>query len=572
MSGQAYDSGGTMKSRRAARAVAVFVSVGLLGVFSITNAAAVSPPSFNGPGVGPQPKGLGMGSKAALAQASCNENGRTSFALEGSGPFCVMPWSANQNNGGATAQGVTKDSVKVVIYIENQQMAAMGSGSQAPTDQATGKTGKVADAIRDTLTAYQHANEISHTYQTWGRTIDFQVFEATGPDETAQRADATAIAAMKPFLVYDQTRWATGGAPALAAALAAKKIVVVSASTTPKIGKESDPYRWANAADDTAAVPLMASFVGRSLAGEKAQWAADSDLKAKTRAFGILYPTATTFDFASFQRLLVQNGAPKLAASVGYDPNSADQAAEQAATTVAKFKQAGVTSVILFAPGPLVSALMAKANEQDYHPEWLFTGYQYQDYDGFGRSFPQDQMKQAFGLSILWPYADPQGLITDGFRWYWGKTQGVYSTTIPAVIGFIYGSVQYAGPTLTAENVRKGWFSVPSTTSLYGQTGYGHTTNMPYPEYAASGTDRALAFWDSETTGPSQPGAPSGKGVFQYVDGGKRYTVVNMPKTEPKFFDMKGAVIQVPFSANYPDGVVPKAVPCSGCPSSGGTS
>jgi hypothetical protein len=561
-----------MKSRRVARVVAVLVSVGLLGVLGISDAWSASPPSFTGPGIGPQPKGLGMGSKAALAQDTCAENGRTSFALEGSGPFCVNPWSAGQDNGGATAQGVTKDKVLVVIYIENEQMAAMGSGSQAPTDQATGKTGKVADAIRDSLEAYQQAQDTSHTYQTWGRTIDFQVFEATGPDETAQRADATAIAAMKPFMVYDQTRWATGGAPALAAALAAKKIVVVSASTTPELGKKQDPYRWANAADDAAAIPLTASFVGRSLAGEQAKWAGDSDLKTKTRAFGVVYPTITTFDFANLQRLLADNGAPKLAASVGYDPDNTQQADEQLATSVVKFKQAGVTSVILFAPGPMVGALMTKASEQDYHPEWLFTGYQYQDYDGFARTYPADQMRQGFGLSILWPYADPQGLVTDGFRWYWGRTQGVYSTTVPAVIGFIYGSVQYAGPTLTAENVRKGWFSVPPTRSLYGQSGYGHTTDMPYPEYAASGTDRALAFWDGETTGPSQPGQPSGKGVFQYMDGGKRYTFANMPKTEPKFFDMKGAVIQVPFSANYPDGVVPTAVPCNGCPSSGGAS
>ena len=181
-----------------------------------------------------------------------------------------------------------------------QQMAAMGSGSQAPVDQTTGKTGAVSDAIRDAIKAYQHAQDTLHTYQTWGRTIDFQVFEATGPDETAQRADATAIAALKPFMVYDQTRWATGGAPALATALAAKKIVVVSASTTPEIGRKSDPYRWANAADDTAALPLTASFVGRSLAGEKAQWAGDSDLKTKMRSFGT--PVSIQYCSASLSR------------------------------------------------------------------------------------------------------------------------------------------------------------------------------------------------------------------------------------------------------------------------------
>ena len=131
----------------------------------------------------------------------------------------------------------------------------------------------------------------------------------------------------------------------------------------------------------------------------------------------------------------------------------------------------------------------------------MFTGFGYQDYDGFARTFPQEQMTSAFGLSILWPYADPEGLITEGFRWYWGLDQGTYSTTIPFVIAFIYGAVQYAGPTLTAENVRKGLFSVPATQSpRTGQSGYGFTTGMPYPEYAAGGTDRALAFWDGEPT------------------------------------------------------------------------
>ncbi len=564
-----------MRSPRPRRFVAGFVClamVGVLGTLGVAPASAASPPAFTGPGIGPQPKGLGLGSKAALAQEHCTDNGRTSFALEGSGPYCVSPWPDGKDNGGATAQGVTDDSVKVVIYIENQQQAAGGSGSQAPVNQVTKETGTVPDAIRDTLTAFEHAQETMQPYQTWGRTIDFQVFEASGADEAAQNADATTVAAMKPFLVYDQTKWATGGAPVFAAALAAKKIVTVSASTTPDIGKQQDPYRWANAADDTASVPLTASFVGRSLAGEKAQWAGDEELQKETRVFGIIYPTADTFDFASFQPQLTKAGGPELAAEASFDPEDSQAAADGAPISIQRMKEAGVTSVILFAPGPLVGTLMTVATQQEYFPEWVFTGFGYQDYDGFARTFPEDQMKSAFGLSILWPYADPEGRIIEGFRWYWGLDQGTYSTTIPAVIGFIYGSVQYAGPTLTAENVRKGWFSVPATINpRTGKSGYGFTTGMPYPEYAAGGTDRGLAFWDSEPTANTQAGAPVGKGVFQYVDGGKRYSVKDMPKKEPKFFDMEGAVYEVPFSANYTDGVVPAAMPCTGCPSSSAT-
>ena len=75
-----------MRFPRPRRFVAGLVSLAMVGGLGMlaTQASAASPPAFTGPGIGPQPKGLGMGSKAALAQEHCNENGRTSLALAGS--------------------------------------------------------------------------------------------------------------------------------------------------------------------------------------------------------------------------------------------------------------------------------------------------------------------------------------------------------------------------------------------------------------------------------------------------------------------------------------------------------
>ena len=169
------------------------------------------------------------------------------------------------------------------------------------------------DSLADTLKAYEATQEQLQTYQTWGRTIDFQIVEASGDDEASQRADATEVAAMKPFFVYDYTKSANNGAPVFTAALAAQKIITVSPSTTPQLAKASDPYRWGYNADTTASIPLTASFVGRSLASEKAQWAGDAALKSKTRAFGMIYPSDKTFDFAGFESQLAKNGGGKLA-------------------------------------------------------------------------------------------------------------------------------------------------------------------------------------------------------------------------------------------------------------------
>ena len=72
-------------------------------------------------------------------------------------------------------------------------------------------------------------------------------------------------------------------------------------------------------------------------------------------------------------------------------------------------------------------------------------------------------------------------------------------------------------------------------------------------------------------SGPSQAVNIPGKGVFMYMDGGKRYNYKGFPKAEPKFFDSKGAVSEVPADAQFTGGSPPEEVPCTGCPSSGST-
>ena len=132
------------------------------------------------------------------------------------------------------------------------------------------------------------------------------------------------------------------------------------------------------------------------------------------------------------------------------------------------------------------------------------------------------------------------------------------------------------GFTLTADNVKKGFFSVPATGgaatgTVAFQSGYGKTVGMPYDEYSLLGTDRAFAYWDADTTGPSQAVNIVGKGVMIYMDGGKRYNYKGFPKAEPKYFDPKGAVAAVPVDAQFTGGVAPEASPCTNCPSNGGT-
>jgi hypothetical protein len=299
-------------------------------------------------------------------------------------------------------------------------------------------------------------------------------------------------------------------------------------------------------------------------------------MTSKTRAFGAVYP-ASGLDIDAFERLLRQHGGSKLVDAVEYDNIDPSKFEEAAPTLVTRLKSANVTSVVLFAEPPMVRAVMAAASTQEFRPEWIITGFLFHDFDGFARGFDQEQMAHAFGIGVLPPSYEGSESSTGIFEWYWGPKQGSYAAAFQGAMSFVYSAIQYAGPTLTPNNVEKGLFSVPATGGAANGTtnfrnGYGKTVKMPYDEYALLGTDRNLAWWNPDISGPANAVATFvGKGKFMYLNDAKRYGYGEFPEKQPKFFDESVSVAQIPRSSNFQDGVVPADNPCTGCPVNGGT-
>src|SRR5262245_40556395 len=97
-----------MRRRWGIRLVAVGAIAALVGVATGAAVSAAPPEGVSMEGTGPPPAGLGLFSKAALAQEHCNaETGQMWSTWEGGGPWCVNPWAEGTKNGGATAPGVT---------------------------------------------------------------------------------------------------------------------------------------------------------------------------------------------------------------------------------------------------------------------------------------------------------------------------------------------------------------------------------------------------------------------------------------------------------------------------------
>ena len=532
----------------------------------------VVPQGLSMEGTGPSPEGAGLLSQDAVDQASCSGDGQTNSSFAGGGPYCVNPWPEGSDNGGETAPGVTATEVQVIGYIPAD--AENAGGSEAPVNRATGEPATIDDALADLLEVYDYLTNEVGTFQLWGRTPKIEFVEASGEDETAQRADALEVIDKRPFMVVDLTRTSSGGAPVFSAAVAAEDIVVVSSSTSSTTGAEQSPYRWSYASDQDAGPALTAAFLGKTLAGGTARYAGDDALTEETRAFGVVYPSSD-FDLGAFEDTMKDNGGPEMTDAVEFDPTAAAQITEQAPTMVNHLKAAGVTSVVLFGDFGVVRALMAAATDQDYHPEWIITGFGFHELSMFARTFDQDQMRHTFGLSALFPYfvTPPEYSYLTAYDWYWGTDQGNYWGISGGLADFVYRAMHYAGPTLTAENLKKGLFSVPATGGaatgiVTWQSGYGNTVGLPFEEYAQLGSDRALAWWNADATGPSQATGVPGQGVFMYLDGGLRYGYGGFPDEEPTFFDEATAIDTVDVTSLFEGGVPPAPTPCPGCPSS----
>jgi hypothetical protein len=562
------------------RMVSVVVTIALAAGLAVAVAPGAGAVGTSTGKTGAQPAGQGLGSKSALAQSTCNTTTkRTSFYIGmGTGPFCVNPWKAGANNGGATAPGVSATEVKVVVYVPTatQLAAQRAAGTSGPVNQVTNQPANWQDNFKDFDTVYQYAIKTFGTYQTWGRHPVYEYVEASGTDEAAQRADALAVIAKKPFIVldaYDQSL----GAPIFESEIAKAHIIVDGAAATSltatDLAKQA-PYRWAIQSDSTASLYLVSSFLG-TVSGQKAQYAGDTSLQGKTRAFGLVTPT-TGVDVDLLKAAFKKDGVTAPAAEVTYDPTATATFDDTAKTNIAKLQSAGVTSVILVANQAMDKALMAAATSNNFKPEWIETGYQFSDYDGFARNWDQDQASHAFGIGVLNPLVTGASATTGAFQWYWGTKQGNISAGGNGFFSFLYGAIQYAGPKLTVANVQKGLFSVPavggaSDGTVTFQTGYGRTVGLPYDEYFGLGTDVEMIWWNPNSTGGANAVASAvGKGKWAYLNNGKRYSFGSFPKGA-KFFDLASSVDQVPLSSTYLGGVAPAANPCGPtCPSTTG--
>jgi hypothetical protein len=577
--------GGSRRWTRCALSSFVLVATAL---GAVSAGAAAEPPV----GAGPPVAASGIGTATAMNDSRCHTGAgfnvygnwdTTAVGGGGSGPLCAKSWSARDDNGGATSPGVTRDKVTVVAIVPSadQTEQLLADATQAPgipVDRATGQKGTWEDAVHD------HLLPLLKFYETWGRDIELRFVRSSGTDEAAQRSDAVTIKAMKPFAAVDLF---TAGLLTLEAELARAKIVTFGTATTAKQALAQAPYRWGTT-DGQATAVNAAAVLGKQLANKKAAFAGDA-LQGRTRVFGAV--AADIVDVPRFESDLRKQGA-KLAVSQTYvntgglagDPAKAQ---ESAPVIVTKMKQAGVTTIAVFADHAMVSSLMDAATKQDYFPEWFNTGVLYSDLTLFARTYPQDQARHMFGISWLWPWLAPDPAptppakslttLTDMENWYWGEGHGTAANvSVLPLLNWLVAGLHNAGPRLTPKTFQQGYFAAPASggaatgNPLSPLIAYGRQTGLPYDSYMYGGTDFVPFWYDPDATGAAATIGAVAKGAEWYPNQATRYKANGVTKKPLGYFDTSNAITD--FKTRPSSSPAPVyAGDCTDCPAQTGT-
>lgn len=452
----------------------------------------------------------------------------------GYAPPCVEPWKGG-NNGGATAPGVTKDTITVALYQAQPDLLQQAFFKNTGSDESL-------STERDTT--QQYVDYFSAHYELYGRKIKLVTVKASGApdDDIAAKADAIKVATeVHAFASFG----GPGQTTAYADELTARGVLCVGdcVIAEPQSFLQSHaPYVWPTVASPEQAAEHWAAFVGKQLAGHKAAHAGDRALQAKTRAFGVVHYDDDAGTFAAsvkyFERRLASYKVKaKVTIPYSLDLSTAQQ---DARNIIAKLKSSGVTSVVIAGDPVFPSFLTKAATEQEYYPEWVVLGYAFTDTAIFGRQYDQKQWTHAFGVSLL-PARTTDAIDELGnlITWQTGMPPAAktFRELVQAPLIFFTG-VHLAGPRLTAKTFRDGLYRFPpaaTTTATRLHLSWGRHRIWKQLDLTG-GDDATVVWWNPDASGPDEVGT-DGKGLYEYADMGKRYLPGQWPTTPITLFD-----------------------------------
>jgi hypothetical protein len=491
-----------------------------------------------------------------LGQGPCRPDSRMKGVSRYTPP--CLKWVGG-DNGGATYRGVTKDTIKVVAWI-----SARDPGTEAILEGA-----KLADPPTILARAYDALRiYYNQHYETYGREVQVveyhSSYNSSSPSDEILKQDAAKIEKdVKPFAVIV-------GDPAaqipkvLGQELANRGIVCMcTVGLSSQFYKENPPYIFSSlpTADEYAA--HIGEYICKRLGTKPAKWAGDPTIAAKARKYFLVYlqgaygqvdpegRRARDLIVRELGKCGIQLPEDQQYAYL-YDPGRNQQ---DVSGMIIRMRQANATTIIPVVDPLYPILITSEATRQQFYPEWLVTGTGLMDTTAAGRLYDQAQWRHAFGISPLWvtwatvanspgyrefyhglPDAPRGSCGADGKPGQGYRCEGVLINIYRAYFQTLLQGIHLAGPKLTADTFAAGILAYPRT----GGTAAAPTV-FRTREFPTEIKDFTEVFYAADQSGPDERGE-QGLGMIEKVEGGRRYATGQWPSTEPRVFDMTGAV------------------------------
>ncbi len=446
-------------------------------------------------------------------------------------PPCAPRWPDGADNGGATAPGVTADTVKVLLFRENKNEQVTLLLNKYKLRATKEEDAAFMDAAERYLNKYD---------EFYGRTIDLVLFDAancpeTPPDVPACRAEAQrAIKEHHPFAVI----WPTPNYPSVFDEFAKAGVITLGGwhfDNAYFAGRR--PYRWDVFMDGTRSAQGIGEYYCNKLAKKPATHAGriihpsfpnggNRDLTPRKLGIVVQETPANQPTGELLKQIVARcdDSEPVLTTYV----SDIERAQQQSAAITQALIDAQVTTVVCMCDPIAPIFQMQSQSSSNYYPEILLPGLGLLDYDLLGRLYDKRQMAHAFGpshlqvpvdhsdsdASLMWRSAGESGDACDSCN-----LNASYFNLIGAMI-------QVAGPQLTPANVEAGMLN------LEDRGGWEQTGHNPHYILASFGADDYTlvsdlkeVYW-SESAVSKVDGNP---GAYVATDDGRRYRLGEIP-------------------------------------------
>lgn len=429
----------------------------------------------------------------------------------------------NGDNGGATTDGVTGETIKVAYRTtaEGNVLGLFAQLSGMPINESSDDLTRTAEGL------IEYFNE---NYQLYGRRLEMTGYQGRGQlleELFGGGQEGAANDALKASDEIGAFADVTSLTQPYADALSRNGVVNFGAPYMSQEWFENRrPYAWTSTPDCSAVSEMSTEYANKKLLNRPAQFAG-GDLQGRERSIAVVAPNNLEYQQCVATGLqVIRDAGNEIDLELEYVLDFANVAA-QAPSVLAKLKDNDITSVACYCDPLMVLSLAGQASEQNYYPEWLIGGVGFVDIDLVGQfiaAAAPDQWRNAFGGSPSTPQAAAG--TSEAYRAYKSVRDDepslfvdvVYAQILPLVIG-----VQMAGPDLTPENLETGMFAYPEATGMAGTWDWS-------PGHYSPVVDMREVWYD-----PAAP-APMNGTPGSYVDNGQRYRIGEIPEGDPEVF------------------------------------